>query len=131
MLVDLKQYRHEDVQGADNKAVGESQTEDTVDKSSEEYFGENIDEFDLETWETVDHQGTPIERRYVTISGVTAVSLPDEPTDEDDPDLPGRTIQLRLGGGVNHLPQAELVEVEDENPQGSEPAGKVSVEDEP
>ena len=131
MLVDLKQYKHEEVQFDDNRTTGESQTEDTVDKDSEEYFGENIDTFDAETWETTEYEGDPIQRRYVTIGGVTAVSVPQEPTDEDDPDLPGRTIQLRMGGGIEHLEQAEIVEVQDENPQGPEPQGKVSTKDEP
>jgi hypothetical protein len=90
-----------------------------------------MDEFDVETWETVEYEDDPIQQRYVTIGGVTAVSVPQEPTDEDDPDLPGRTIQLRMGGGIEHLEQAEIVEVQDDNPQGSEPKGKVSVDDEP
>ncbi|TYL40200.1 hypothetical protein CV102_01055 [Natronococcus pandeyae] len=116
MLVHLQQYKHEEVQFDDNRTTGESQTEDTVDKEPEEYFGESIDDFDLETWETVEYEDDPIQRRDVSISGVTAVSVPQEPTDEDDPDLPGRTIQLRMGGGIEHLPQAEIVEVQDEEP---------------
>jgi hypothetical protein len=131
MLVDLKQYKHEEVQFDDNRTTGESQTEDSVDKDAQEYFGSDVEQFDAETWETVEYEGDPIQRRYVTIGGVTAVSVPQEPTDEDDPDLPGRTIQLRMGGGIEHLEQAEIVEVEDLNPQGPEPQGKVSTEDEP
>ncbi|PSQ49862.1 hypothetical protein BRD15_02760 [Halobacteriales archaeon SW_6_65_15] len=131
MFVNLKQYKHEEVQFDDNRTTGESQTEDTVDKDAEEYFGEDMDEFDAETWETGEYEDDPIQQRYVTISGVTAVSVPQEPTDEDDSDLPGRTIQLRTGGGIEHLEQAEIVEVQDDNPQGSEPKGKVSVDDEP
>ena len=131
MFVNLKQYKHEEVQFDDNRTTGESQTEDTVNKDAEEYFGEDMDEFDVETWETVEYEDDPIQQRYVTIGGVTAVSVPQEPTDEDDPDLPGRTIQLRMGGGIEHLEQAEIVEVQDDNPQGSEPKGKVSVDDEP
>jgi hypothetical protein len=131
MLVDLKQYKHEEVQFDDNRTTGESQTEDTVDKDSEEYFGEDVDSFDVETWETIEYEGDPIERRYVTISGVTAVSVPQEPTDEDDPDLPGRTIQFRMGGGIEYIEQAEIVEVQDEDPQEPEAEGKVSKEDEP
>ena len=131
MLVDLKQYKHEEVQFDDNRTTGESQTEDTVDKDPEGYFGKNIDQFDVETWETVEYEGDPIQCRYVTIGGVTAVSVPEEPTDEDDPDLPGRTIQLRMGGGIDHLRQAEIVEVQDTNPREPEPQGKVSTKDEP
>jgi hypothetical protein len=131
VFVNLKQYKHEEVQFDDNRTTGESQTEDTVNKDAEEYFGEDMDEFDVETWETVEYEDDPIQQRYVTIGGVTAVSVPQEPTDEDDPDLPGRTIQLRMGGGIEHLEQAEIVEVQDDNPQGSEPKGKVSVDDEP
>lgn len=131
MLANIKQYKHEEVQFDDNRTTGESQTEDTVDKDSEEYFGENIDKFDIETWETIEYEGDPIQRRYVTIGGITAVSIPEEPTDEDDPDLPGRTIQFRMGGGIEYLEQAEIVDVQDEDPQGSEPKGKVSQEDEP
>ena len=131
MLVHLEQYKHEEVQFDDNRTTGESQTEDTVDKDSEEYFGENIDQFDLETWETVEHEGDPIQRRDVTIDGVTAVSVPKEPTDEDDPDLPGRTIQFRMGGGIEYIDQARIVEVQDHSPEEPEAEGKVSKEDEP
>lgn len=131
MLVNLRQYKHEEVQFDDERTTGESQTEDTVDKDSEEYFGENIDTFDVETWETIEYDGDPIQRRYVTIGGVTAVSVPQEPTDEDDPDLPGQTIQFRMGGGIEYFEQAEIVEIQDEDPQEPEPKGKVSKEDEP
>lgn len=130
MLVHLRQYKHEEVQFDDNRTTGESQTEDTVDHDSEEYFGEDVEEFDVETWETVEHDGDPIQRRSVTVDGVTSVSVPQEPTDEDDPDLPGRTIQFRLGGGIDYLEQARIVEVQDPNPQ-EEAEGKVSKEDDP
>ncbi|SFB70985.1 hypothetical protein SAMN05444422_101377 [Halobiforma haloterrestris] len=131
MLVHLQQYKHEEVQFDDNRTTGESQTEDSVDKEPEEYFGKNIDDFDLETWETVDHDGDPIQRREVTIDGVTALSVPQEPTEEDDPDLPGRTLQLRLGGGIEFLANVELVEAQDRNPSEPEAEGKVSKEDDP
>ncbi|WP_436347433.1 hypothetical protein [Natronorubrum sp. FCH18a] len=130
MLVQLRQYKHEEVQFDDNRTTGESQTEDTVNPDSEEYFGKDMDELDVETWETVEHEDDPIQRRSVTIGGVTAVSVPRKPTDEDDPDLPGQTIQLRMGGGIENLAQAEIVEVQDENPQEPEAEGKVSKEDE-
>ena len=131
MLVDIKQFKHEEVQFDDNRTTGESQTEDTLDKDAEEYFGKNIEQFDIETWETIEYEGDPIQRRHVTIGGVTAVSVPEAQTDQDDPALPGRTVQLRMGGGIEHLEQAEIVEVQDENPQEPEPQGKVSTEDEP
>ncbi len=123
MLVHLQQYKHEEVQFDDNRTTGRSQTADSVDKDGQEYFGQNVDEFDVETWETVEHDGDPIQRREVTVGGVTSVSVPQEPTDEDDPDLPGKTIQFRTGGGIEHLEQAEIVEVQDPNPQEPEPEG--------
>ncbi|ELY60487.1 hypothetical protein C491_04295 [Natronococcus amylolyticus DSM 10524] len=119
MLVHLKQYKHEEVQFDDNRTTGESQTEDTVDKEPEEYFGEDIDDFDLETWETIEYEDDPIQRRDVSVGGVTAVSVPEEPTDDDDPDLPGRTIQLRLGGEIEYVDQSRIVEVQDEDPGAS------------
>lgn len=131
MLVDLKQYKHEEVQFDDNRTTGESQTEDSVEKDSEEYFGTNIEQFDVETWETIEYEGDPIQRRHASIDGVTAVTIPEDETEENDPDLPGRTLQLRMGGGIEHLHQAELVEVQDLSPQESEPQGTVSTEDEP
>ncbi|NHN48389.1 hypothetical protein G9464_12400 [Halostella sp. JP-L12] len=130
MLVDLYQYKREEADFDDERTAGESQTEDSLDKGSEEYFGEDVEQFDGDTWETVEHEGDPIQRRQVTVSGVTAVSVPREPTEDDDPDLPGKTIQLRLGGGVEYVEQAVFVEAQDSNPQGEEPSGKVSVDDE-
>lgn len=133
MLVYLHQYKHEEVQFDDNRTTGESQTEDTVDKDSEEYFGENVEKFDADTWETVEYEGDPIQRRSVTLSGVTAVSVPqdlhdeeDEDEDESDPDLPGKSIQLRLGGGLEFLDNAVFVEAQDEEPAEEEPEGKTS-----
>lgn len=131
MLVHVQQYKHEEVQFDDNRTTGESQTEDSVDKDSEEYFGTNLDHSSIETWETVEYEGDPIQRRDVTIDGVTAVSVPQQPTEADDPDLPGRTVQFRMGGGIEYLESAEIVEVQDENPQEPEAEGKVSKEDDP
>jgi hypothetical protein len=143
MLVHLQQYKHEEVQFDDNRTTGESQTEDSVNKDSEEYFGENVEQFDVATWETVEHEGDPIEKRDLTIDGVVAVSVPQEPTDEDDPDLPGQTIQLRMGGGIEFVEQATIVEVQDQAPQEEaegkaspasqedEPHGKVGMDEEP
>lgn len=130
MLVDLRQYKHEEVQFDDNRTTGESQTEDSLDTDSEEYFARDMEEFEVETWETVEHEGDPIQQRYLSLDGITAVSVPQEPTEEDDPDLPGRTIQIRAGGGIEHFRQAEVVEVQDENPERSEAEGKASVNDE-
>jgi hypothetical protein len=131
MLVDLYQYKHEEVQFDDNRTTGESQTEDTVDKGSQEYFGDDIDQFEGDTWETIEYEGDPIQRRELSISGVTAVSVPKGSADEDGDDLPGKTIQLRLGGGIEHVENAEFIEAQDPNPQDEEPAGKVSVNDDP
>jgi hypothetical protein len=132
MLVHLHQYKHEEVQFDDNRTTGESQTEDTVDKDSEEYFGENVEKFDADTWETVEYEDDPIQRRSVTISGVTAVSVPQDlneegdQEDESDSDLPGKSIQLRLGGGLEFLDNAVFVEAQDEEPADEEPEGKTS-----
>ncbi len=126
MLVHLHQYKHEEVEFDDNRTTGESQTEDSVNKDSEEYFGENIEKFDADTWETVEYEGDPIQRRTLTLDDVTAVSVPQDSNDEDDPDLPGRTIQLRLGGGQEFVEQAVFVEAQDNAPQGEEPEGKTS-----
>jgi hypothetical protein len=43
MLVRLHQFEHEEVQFDDNRTTGESQTEDSVDKDPEEYFGTELD----------------------------------------------------------------------------------------
>ncbi|USZ72845.1 hypothetical protein [Natronosalvus halobius] len=116
MLVQLEQYKHEEVQFDDNRTTGESQTADSIERESEEYFGEDIEEFDVETWETVEYEGDPIQRRDVTIDGVTAVSVPQRSNKDDDSALPGKTIQVRLEGGIETFEQAEIVEVQDENP---------------
>ena len=131
MLVQLRQYKHEEVQFDDNRTTGESQTEDTVNPDSEDYFGADIEEFDGETWDTVEYEGDPIQRRSISIDGVTAVSVPKEETDEDDSDLPGQTIQLRMGGGIEFVEQAEIVEVQDLEVEEEEAEGKVSKEDDP
>lgn len=114
MLVYLHQYQHEQVEDG-NRTAGESQTEDSVDKDPEEYFDENTNDLDVDTWETVEHEGDPIQRRTVTFQAA-AVSVPQEPADDDDPDLPGRTLQVRTGDGETFVPQARIVEVEDHNP---------------
>ncbi|MDF9744784.1 hypothetical protein [Natrinema salsiterrestre] len=130
MLVQLRQYKHEEVQFDDNRTTGESQTEDTVNPDADDYFGEEMADLDVETWDTVEHEDDPIQRRSLTIDGVTAVSVPKEPTDADDPDLPGQTIQLRMGGGIENVAQAEIVEVQDLEVEEGEAEGKASQDDE-
>ncbi|WP_254544144.1 hypothetical protein [Halomarina pelagica] len=112
MFVHVYQYQHEQVQDG-RRTAGESQTEDSVNKDAEEYFGESMADLDVETWETVEYEGDPIQRRALTLDDVVAVSVPREPADDDDPDLPGRTLQVRTGGGETFIPQAEIVEVQD------------------
>lgn len=117
MLAHLHQYQHEQVEDA-NRTAGDSQTEDSVNKDSEEYFGANIENFEAETWETVEHEGDPVQRRTITIGDVSAVSVPQEPSEDDDPNLPGVTLQVRLAGGDSEfVEQATIVEVQDEEPQ--------------
>ncbi|MFD1565759.1 hypothetical protein ACFR99_19735 [Haloarchaeobius amylolyticus] len=116
MLAQLRQYKHEEVQFDDNRTTGESQTEDTVNPDAEEYFGADMDDVDVETWDTVEYEGDPIQRRSITIDGVTAISVPSESIEEESA-LPGQTIQVRTDGGIESIEQAEIVEVQDENPQ--------------
>ena len=112
MLVHLQQYKHEEVQFDDNRTTGRSQTEDTVDKDSQEYFGKRVDAMDVETWETVEYEGDPIQRRDLTLTGVTSVSAPDRPLEGNSP-LPGTTVQVRVDGGIESIEQAVIVEVQD------------------
>ncbi|WP_129113518.1 hypothetical protein [Halegenticoccus tardaugens] len=113
MLVYLYQYKHEEVEDG-NRTAGESQTEDSVDKDSEEYFGEDMSDLAVETWETVERDGDPIQRRTITLDEVVAISVPEELADDDDPDLPGRTTQIRTGGGERFIPQVEILEVQED-----------------
>ncbi len=115
MLAYLHQYQHEQADFDDNRTTGESQTEDTVDKDSEEYFGANIESFEADTWETIEHDGDPVQRRSISIGDVTAVSARQE---SDDPSLPGQQVQVRMAGGEEEfVEQAVIVEVQDEEPQ--------------
>ena len=116
MLVHLQQYKHEEVQFDDNRTTGQSQTEDSVETESAEYFGEDIEEFSVETWETVEYEGEPIQRRDLTIGGVSAVSVPERSSDTDQA-LPGRTVQVRARGDIDTFEQTTIVEVQDENPR--------------
>ncbi len=112
MLAHLYQYQHEQVEDG-NRTAGESQTEDSVNKDAEEYFGTSMHDFEADIWETVEYDGDPIQRRSITIDEVVAVSVPDEPAEDDDPDLPGQSIQIRTGGDETVVPQAEIVEVQE------------------
>ena len=47
---------------------------------------------------------------------MVAVSVPKEDAEDDDADLPGRTVQIRTGGGSYFVEQARIVEVRDANP---------------
>lgn len=113
MLAYLHQYEREEVDFDDNRTAGESQTEEAVDKGPEEYFGDDLD-IDADTWETVEYDGDPIQRRHVEIDEVTAVSVPEEPAPDDD--LPGRSVQVRMEGGIEQFEHARVVEVEDPDP---------------
>lgn len=115
MLITLHQYKHEEVQFDDNRTTGESQTEDSVDKDPEQYFGEDVD-IDADVWETVEYEGSPIQRREISLDDVTAVSVPSN-LDGGDADLPGTTVQVRRDGGIEQLEHAVLVEAEDPEPQ--------------
>jgi len=39
-----------------------------------------MEDLDVETWDTVEYEDDPIQRRSVTIDGVTAVSVPGDST---------------------------------------------------
>ncbi|WP_049889154.1 hypothetical protein [Natronolimnohabitans innermongolicus] len=129
MLVQLYQYKHEEVQFDDNRTTGESQTEDAVDQDPKSYFGVDVDELGAETWETVEYDDDPIQRRSVTVDGVTALSVLEAPDETDGENgeaddaggteyatLPGRPIQLRLDGGTERLEHAAVVDVQDHDP---------------
>lgn len=118
MLVTLYQYKHEEVDFDDERTTGESQTEDTVDREPEEYFGGELD-LDVATWETVEYRGDPVQRRELSLDEVTAVSMPSDPESDagsDDPDLPGTTVQVRRRGHDEQFENATLVEAEDREP---------------
>lgn len=110
MLVNLNEYRRDE--------AGETvrQGEEIVDTDAEEYFGK--DELGPEDdWERIDYGGETILKKSSSHDNITAVSVPVEGTDEDDPDLPGRTIQLRKPGEETfYVQQAEIVEAIDEDP---------------
>lgn len=113
MLVTLEQYKREEVDFDDERTAGRSQTEDAIDTSAEEYFGRELDA-DLVTWETVEYRDDPVQRREVTLDGVTAVSITE--ASSGDADLPGGTVQVRRDGDVEDFENAALVEAEDADP---------------
>ncbi len=119
MLVQIHQFKHEEVQFDDNRTTGESQTEDSIEKDPEEYFGRDLD-IDADTWATVEYEGDPIQRREITLDGVTAVSMPsdlDADGKSDDPGLPGETVQVRYQGTIEEFEHARLVEASDSSPE--------------
>lgn len=103
MLVYLHQYREGD---SGNAREGES-----VDRSTEEYF--DVDGLELDEWERLEQEGQNLQRRARQFDEVTAVSVPQE---ETHPDVPGMTIQLRIGGDQTYVDNAELIEIQDPNP---------------
>lgn len=110
MLVHLRQYRRED---ANENVRSEEGFE--PDQSPEDYF--DRDDVGPAEWERETHDGETVEQRGISLDGVAAVSVPEQPAEGDDPNLPGRTLQVRLaGGGQEFVPQAEIVEVTDDDP---------------
>ena len=122
MLVTLYQYKHEEVQFDDNRTTGESQTEDSVETDAESYFGDDLDQ-EHTTWETVEYEGDPIQRRELSFEQVTALSAPTDEIDSaatdddaDDEALPGSTYQVRIGGDSEYVANTVLVEAQDPDP---------------
>lgn len=105
MLVYLHQY------GPADSGNARRGTDASVDRDPDSYF--DVDDLSLDEWERVERDGRELQRRARQFDEVTAVSVP-----EGDPenDLPGRTIQLRVGGEAEYVEHAELVEVQDHNP---------------
>ena len=114
MLVHLYQYAHEELQD-DNRTAGESQTEEAVDHDPESYFGEELD-LDADTWETVEYDDSPVQRRELVFDDVTAVSRPADPGAEDL-SLPGGPVQVRKEGSVEEFDNTRIVEAEDPAPE--------------
>lgn len=105
MLVYIHQYRPGD---SGNARQG---TDASVDRDPDSYF--NVDDLPLEEWVRLERDGRELQRRARQFDEVTAVSVPEGDTDDD---LPGRTIQLRVGGETEYVERAELVEVQDHDP---------------
>jgi len=115
VLLHLYQYTHEELQYDDNRTAGESQTEEAVDHDPESYFGEELD-LDADTWETVEYDDSPVQRRELVFDDVTAVSRPADPGAED-PSLPGGPVQVRKEGSVEEFENTRIVEAEDPAPE--------------
>jgi hypothetical protein len=113
MLVYLHQYREPDTDG--NVRSGDDVGPET---SSSEYF--DVDDLETEEWERVEVDGRTVQRRAVDYDEVVAVSVPhdndEDEKDGDDPELPGSTLQLRMGGGTEYVENAVLVEAQDNDP---------------
>jgi hypothetical protein len=105
MLVYLHEYRTAD---AGNKRT---ETSEALDRDTSSYF--DVDHLALDEWELLERNGQDLQRRAREFDAVTAVSVPREASDDD---LPGRTIQLRHDGGTEHVDNAELIEVQDDDP---------------
>lgn len=106
MLVHLRQYDSDDA----TESV-RSEGDVDPDRDPEAYFGE--DDLDAEEWERVTEDGRTLLRRPVSLDDVTAVSVPRESSDDD---LPGETLQIRVGGEERYVENAEIVEVQDRSP---------------
>lgn len=106
MLVNLEQYQRDD---ADDEVRSEGDV--SPDRDADDYFGE--DDLAAEEWERVTEGDETLLRRSMTLEEVTAVSVPREQTHED---LPGKTVQIRKGGGEEYVDNAEIVEVQDPDP---------------
>lgn len=109
MLVYLNEFRRDE--------AGETvrHGDEVTDTDAEEYFGS--DEPEIEEWERIDHDGETILKRASSHDGITAIAMPEKRSDEDDPNLPGKTIQLRKPGEETYfVQQAEIVEAIDDNP---------------
>ena len=111
MLVHFEQYQRDEADDAVRSAGDVA-----PDRDADDYFGK--DDLDAEEWERVTEDDETLLRRSVTIDEVTAVSVPQDEEDEEeaDDDLPGETIQLRIGGTEEYVENARIVEVQDRNP---------------
>jgi hypothetical protein len=105
MLVYLHQYREDDA----NETV-RSDADVDPDVDEEEYF--DVDDLPLDEWERVERGDQVLQRRTLTYENVTAVSVPQESSD----DLPGRTLQLRKDAGTEYVENTVLVEAQDHDP---------------
>jgi hypothetical protein len=88
-----------------------TETSEALDRDTSAYF--DVDDLALDEWELLERDGQDLQRRAREFDEVTAVSVP---RDESDGDLPGRTIQLRLDGGTEHVDNAGIIEVQDNDP---------------